>query len=97
MPPLQSKEVFPGEALQHLCVLRFLEKVSLWTSRGLLSHHHRPRGLWPLPSAFGMNVLGRSSETVEGYGRGGSGGENCAILPSWPQAFNLTGQGSFLQ
>lgn len=69
MPPLQSKEVFPGEALQHFCVLRFLEKVWLWTSRGLLSHHLGPRGQRPLPSAFVMNVLGRSSETVKGHGR----------------------------
>lgn len=69
MPPLQSKEVFPGEALQHFCVLRFLEKVWLWTSRGLLSHHLGPRGQMPLPFAFGMNVLGRNGETVEGHGR----------------------------
>ena len=67
MPPLQSKEVFPGEALQHLCILRFLEKVWLWAGRGLLSHHPGPMGLWPLPSAIGLNALGRSSETVEGH------------------------------
>lgn len=39
----------------------------LWASRRL-RHHHGPVGVWPLPSANGMSIWGRSSESVEGHG-----------------------------
>lgn len=67
-----------------ISVLRFLEKVWLWASK------ERVMGGWPL----GHCSLPMVEVAWSGAARGRKvmGGKmNLATLPSWPQAFNLTG------